>query len=172
MCYKQHGVLFWWNSLDSWLGFYSQLMWFLCKTFFIFIFVAFSFIWTLCYSHVFFFPVADISSRHLITDTSSENRKKLYHVPVPGNVEDGQTYLMLAFEVALIGNYIICFLFHAGYFYDGLHTIVLNCSVRTAKCKLLPRNYTRVCQGLSLTGLICLHMWNQLVLWLFLFCHI
>ncbi|KAK7508339.1 hypothetical protein BaRGS_00000578 [Batillaria attramentaria] len=45
----------------------------------------------------------EISSRHLTTETSSENRKRLHHIPVSGKVEPGQTYLMLAFEVALIG---------------------------------------------------------------------
>ncbi|XP_070195342.1 zinc finger SWIM domain-containing protein 5-like [Littorina saxatilis] len=45
----------------------------------------------------------EISSRHLSIEPSGENRKRLHHIPVPGGVESGQTYLILAFEVALIG---------------------------------------------------------------------
>ena len=46
----------------------------------------------------------EISSRHLSMEPSGENRKRLHHIPVPGAVESGQTYLILAFEVALIGE--------------------------------------------------------------------
>ena len=45
----------------------------------------------------------EISSRHLSIEPSGDNRKRLHHIPVPG-VEPGQTYLILAFEVALIGE--------------------------------------------------------------------
>lgn len=46
----------------------------------------------------------EISSRHLSIEPSGDNRKRLHHIPVPGGVEPGQTYLILAFEVALIGE--------------------------------------------------------------------
>ena len=52
----------------------------------------------------------EISSRHLSIEPSGDNRKRLHHIPVPGGVEPGQTYLILAFEVALIGETFFFFL--------------------------------------------------------------
>ena len=53
--------------------------------------------------------IPEVSSRHLNMEQIGDNRRRLHHIPVPGPEEAGQTYLILAFEVALIGECLVCY---------------------------------------------------------------
>ena len=96
----------------------------------------------------------EISSRHLSIEPSGDNRKRLHHIPVPGGVEPGQTYLILAFEVALIGETFFFFL-HLFYPCEGF---ILFC------CCCLFMSFF-----LFFSLLFCLHLFLSLALALRIF---